>query len=157
MRLRLLGWAALASAGLAVGWGGPEAALFAGGVRPLSAGEAAARQVGAPCNWICANSTLPCATAGSPSNPCTDAWRTDRATCLVANRLFDGCFVCSKAVNFKICDQNQGSDCNPHDPGNTTCGTAKQRDCQWTGAACVCPALPPNFDPNHSCADQDCK
>jgi len=136
-------------------WLAGEASAGESGVCPLEQREADARKVGV-CDWICGTRTLPCATTTAPANYCTRAYVKNKADCDAQNRVFGGCYACSIAVNWKICDKSPTNDCTRWGSANQTCGFEKRAGCNWTGTACVCPGLPALFSAN-GCRERDCK
>jgi len=126
-------------------------------VRPLASDEADARKVGGVCDNRCSLLTIACPTPAAMQDWCTwpPGFRNTRSRCNMAND-HGGGYACSAAANKRICQKFVGVECTPNGSANQTCGWHKGNDCNWTGAACVCPGLPANFDLNKGCISRDC-
>ena len=135
-----------------------QAASAGVSVRALDPDEAEARKVGL-CDWFCSTKTLACYRPASMRDVCVagNAVTTppQKRYCDAATRL-GGCYACSIAANFTICDRLKGANCEADAAKGQVCGFMKKSACTWTGAACVCPGLPAAYSTD-PCRDNNCK
>jgi len=127
------------------------------GFRYLTAREAATKRVGyKACNMECSDTTRNC-----PKTKAMDicpTYTVDGQTECEFDLGKDSpkCFICEKALPFKICTNKNEVNCLQWEGVGPDCGKSKRPNCEWVGGKCRCKAMPPNFgtDP---CPTKNCK
>jgi len=129
------------------------------GFRYLTAWEAGTKKVGyKQCNMKCTDKTNKCAT--TKAYDICPAYTVDGQKECEATKIGDldtpKCWVCEKALPYKICDNENEKTCLQWEGAAPDCGKSKRPNCEWVGGKCRCKAMPPNFG-NDPCPTKDCK